>query len=113
MQKPFFASPLVKGLKPWEVNAFTMNGGYSESVIDGVMYHLVEYDDIAIFADRSLYFVISTSLTYDTDAFIYDEQTGEIKANEDFDGASAVFTLPLDKEYADPSKAKPYLDDII
>ncbi|NLJ71447.1 MAG: hypothetical protein GX333_00360 [Syntrophomonadaceae bacterium] len=111
-QIPFFASPLVKGLKPWEVNAFTMNGGYSETVVDGVMYRLVECDNVAIFADRGLYFVISTSLAYDTDAFIYNEQTGEIKANEDFDGASAVFELPLDKKYADPSKAKQYLDSL-
>jgi hypothetical protein len=38
----FFASPLVKGLKPWEVNAATMGGGYYETVVDGILYRLVE-----------------------------------------------------------------------
>lgn len=108
----FFASPLVKGLKPWEVNVFTMNGGYTETVVDGVMYRLVECDGVSIFADRGLYFAVSTGTFYDTDAFIYNEQTGEVSANKSFDGASAVFDLKMDPSLADPKKAAEYLASI-
>jgi hypothetical protein len=108
----FFASPLVKGLKPWLVNALTLHGGYSETIADGVLYRILECDTVAMFADRGLYFAISTSIFFNKDAFIYDEQTGEITANPDFDGASVIFNLPLDKSLADPEKAEEYLNGI-
>jgi non-homologous end joining protein Ku len=41
-QTSFFVSPLVKGLKPWQVIAATMNGGNVEDTRDGVLYRLVE-----------------------------------------------------------------------
>ncbi len=108
----FFASPLVKGLNPAKVNITTMNGGYSETVIDGIMYRIVECDNFDIFADRGLYFAICTDMFYNGDAFICNEETGEIKANPDYDGASAVFNLPLDKTLADPEKAEQYLNSL-
>ena len=108
----FFATPLVDGIKPWELNAFTMNGAYNEAVVDGVLYRLVECDGMTMFADRGLYFAISTGFAYDASAFTYDEQTGKTSANESFDGASAVFDLPLDKNLADSVKADEYLKNI-
>ncbi|MDR2446490.1 MAG: DUF4179 domain-containing protein [Treponema sp.] len=108
----FFASPLVKGLKPWEVNAATMNGGYSEVVADGVLYRVVECDDVTMFADRGLYFGIASTAFISNGTFLYNERTGEITANPDFDGASAVFYLPIDNSLADPEKAAQYLDGL-
>ncbi|WP_409345354.1 hypothetical protein [Paenibacillus sp. MBLB4367] len=32
----------IKGRKPWQVNIVTMNGGYSEVVLDGIMYRLID-----------------------------------------------------------------------
>ena len=111
-QTSFFASPLVKGLNPARVNALSMNGGYSETVVDGILYRIVECDGVAMFADRGLYFAICTDTFYDKDAFIYNEQTGEIKANPNYNGASAVFDLPIDKSLADPEKAEQYLENM-
>lgn len=111
-QLSFFATPLVKGQNPARVNAMTMNGGYSEDVVDGVLYRIVECDGVAMFADRGLYFAVCTGSFYDAGAFLYDEQTGEVKADPDFEGASAVFDLPLDASLADPEKAEQYLDDL-
>ncbi|PYG88781.1 hypothetical protein LY28_01137 [Ruminiclostridium sufflavum DSM 19573] len=101
----FFASPLVKGLKPWEVNAATLGGAYVETVTEGVMYRLVECDDITMFADRGLYFAICDSTFICNTTFKFNEQTGEIAVNPAYKGASAIFDLPLDKKLADPSKA--------
>jgi len=108
---PFFISPLVKGQKPWQLNIASMNGGYSSSVIDGVMYRLIECDNVEIFADRGLYLCISTSSFYDIHAFNYNEETGEISPNVDYKGANALFNLPLDITKADPDKAEKYLQE--
>ena len=108
----FFVSPLVKGLKPWEVNAATMNGAYAESFVDGVLYRLVECDNVTMFADRGLYFAICTDAFISNGTFNFDEKSGEIGVNPDYSGASAVFDLPIDKSLADPEKAEQYLNSL-
>ncbi|MEN6488344.1 MAG: hypothetical protein ABFD66_05600 [Smithella sp.] len=111
-QTPFFISPLIKGEKPWQINIASMNGGYSECVIDGVMYRLIECDGVEMFADRVLYLCISTSSFYDIKAFNYNEATGEISINSNYKGANALFDLPLDKSKADHDKAEKYLEEL-
>lgn len=109
---PFFVSPLIKGQKPWQVNIATMNGGYGECVIDGIMYRLVECDGVEMFADRGLYLCVSSTAFYDVKAFKYNEATGEISINVDFQGVNVLFDLPLDKSKADYEKADKYLKDM-
>lgn len=108
----FFISPLIKGEKPWWCNIATMNGSYSELVVDGVMYRLIECDDIEIFADRELYLSVSSTTFYSVDAYNYNEETGEISPNLEFDGINILFDLPLDPSKADPEKAEKYLQDL-
>jgi len=110
---PFFVSPLIKGQKPWLVNIASMNGGYSECVIDGVMYRLLECDGIEMFADRGLYLCVSTTNFFDINAFQYDEKTGEITPKSDFDGVNVLFDLPLDIKKADHDKAEKYLKELL
>jgi hypothetical protein len=111
-QPPFFISPLIKGLTPWHFNIVTMNGGYAENIVDGVMYRLIELDDVTIFAEYGLYFAVCSGTPfYSIDAFIYNEQTGEITANPEYSGVSAIFNLPVDKSLADPIKAEQYISD--
>ncbi len=110
---PFFVSPLIKGEKPWQVNIASMNGGYSECVLDGVMYRLIDCDGLEMFADRGLYLCISTSSFYDIKAFDYNDKTGEIHPKSGYKGANALFDLPLDKSKADPAKAEKYLEQLL
>lgn len=113
-QESFFISPLVKGLKPWQVNIASMGGSYSEFVMDGIMYRLIECDGVAMFADRGVYMAMSTgSPFYNTEAFDYNESTGEVSPRTDYDGASLLFDLPIDKEKADPHKAEAYLQELL
>jgi len=113
-KEPFFVSPLVKGLKPWQVNILTMNGGYSETVVDGIMYRLIECDDVEMFADRGVYLAIIGGETfYNKDAFTYNEATGEVSLNQAYTGTSLLFDLPLDQAKADPAKAAAYLQDLL
>ncbi len=110
---PFFVSPLIKGQKPWQVNIASMNGGYGEFVENGVMYRLIECDDIQMFADRGIYLCASTTNFYDINAYSYDEVTGEIAPKDDFEGSNALFTLPLDAGKANHEKADKYLDELL
>jgi hypothetical protein len=110
---PFFVTPLIKGVPPWQVNIATMNGGYSEIVKDGVMYRLIETDGIEMFADRGVYLAVSSSRFYDTNAFHYQEETGEISVNSEYGGVNALFELPLDPAKADPDRAEAYLQQML
>lgn len=113
-KEPFFVSPLIKGLKPWQVNIATMNGAYGEVVLDGIMYRLIECDGVEMFADRGVYLAISSgSPFYNNEAFTYNESTGEISPSMDYDGAAVLFDLPLDKSKADPDKAESYLQELL
>lgn len=110
---PFFISPLVKGQKPWQVNIASMKGAYASSVIDGIMYRLIECDGVEMFADRGLYLCISTSNFYDINAFSYDENTGEITPKAGYQGANALFDLPVNPAKADHEKAEKYLEELL
>ncbi|MEO3945979.1 hypothetical protein [Gorillibacterium sp. CAU 1737] len=112
-KQPFFVSPLIKGVTPWQVNIASMQGGYSELVVDGVQYRLIECDNVEKFADRGLYLAVSTGSFYDIHSFTYDEASGVIGLNPDFEGAHALFTLPLDPAKADRAKADAYLDQLL
>lgn len=111
-QISFFISPLIKGQKPWLYNIASLGGGYSEIVKDGIMYRLIECYNVEIFADRGLYLCVSTSAFYDTNAFNYNEQTGEITPKTDYSGANALFDLPLDVSKANYEEGQKYLDSL-
>ena len=108
----FLVSPLIKGLNPVQFNAFTMNGGYTDIVKDGILYRLAECDNVEMFADRGAYLCVSTSMTYDINAYNYDEKTGDITRNNNYDGLNALFELPLDKSRADRDEADKYIKEI-
>jgi RNA polymerase sigma-70 factor (ECF subfamily) len=111
-EQTFLASPLVKGQAPWRLNAFFLNGSGSEIIVDGVIYRIAECDDVTIFADRGLYFAVADVMTFDNRTFLFDEVSGEISYNPDYEGASAIFDLPLDKSLADPEKAEKFLNGL-
>jgi len=102
----FRIGPLVRGLKPWQV--FISRGG-SATIIDGVMYVLIESDDISVFADRGVYIHVSTGFP-GSDVITFHEETGELTPNPSYDGINILFDLPLDKSLADPVKAQEYLE---
>jgi len=109
---PFFVSPLITGQEPWLYNIASMNGGYAACVVDGVMYRLIECDSLEMFADRGLALIVSSTTFYDVNAYTYDEATGLVTPNPDFDGVNMIFDLPLDSSKADYEKAQTYLDTL-
>lgn len=106
---PFFVSPLVQGLNPQKYNIVTMQGGYSEIVKDGILYRIIECDNVEIFADRRIYLCVTNSLFYDRDAYNYNKDTGEISVNNGYKGMNLLFDLPLNKDKANNDAAERYL----
>lgn len=108
-KQPFFVSPLISGLNPNEYNSTTMNGGYSEFVNDGVLYRIAECDNVEAFADHDLYVCVLSNTFYDNNAYNYNNQTGKITRNNNYDGVNALFNLPLDKSKANKNAADEYI----
>ena len=111
-KEAFFISPLIKGLKPWQYNVATMNGGYQDFVEEGIMYRLMECNNVEMFADRGIYLCVSDTAFYNVDAYNYDEITGEITANPQYDGINVLFDLPIDVSKADSKKADSYISEM-
>ena len=94
-------------------NAVTMKGNYSEMLQDGVVYRLLECDDVEKFADHELYLsVIGGSTFYDRNAYVSDEETGKIHRNSEYNGLNALFRLPIDASKANPEEAERYLGEL-
>lgn len=111
-KEPFFISPLIQGLNPNQYNIVTMNGGYFEIVKDGIMYRMIDCDNVELFADREIYLCVANSTFFNRNAYVFDEETGKITLNGSFEGMNLLFKLPLNAKNADKDAAQKYLDDI-
>lgn len=105
----FFISPLIQGLEPWQYNMGSMGGAHSTIVRGGVLYRMIQCDDIALFADRQIYLCITDTDFYETEAYNYSESDGTITRNEAYEGMNLLMELPIDPKRADEKKAQEYL----
>lgn len=108
----FFASPLIGNYHPAFYNIVTMSGNYTDMVQDGVLYRLLECDNVEIFADHDLYLCVSDGTFYNTEAYCYDKLTGKISRNENYEGLNALFDLPVDISKSNPEKAAEYIESM-
>lgn len=105
-----FVTPLIQGLTPGKYNIVTMNGGYVEKIIDGVLYRIIDCDNIGIFADKRLYLAVSDTDFYSSEAFDFNDSTGLISEKNAYQGTNVLFDLELDKKGADADKAAAYVE---
>jgi len=108
----FLVTPFIKGYNPIDYSVFFFGGGHTDIVEDGVLYRIMECDNVEIFADQGLYLGVIDDTFYRREAYIYDEVTGEIARNESYDGLNALFLLPIDVAKADPVTAKAYMETL-
>lgn len=111
-EDPFYVSPYIKGLPMADYNAHTLGGGYSEDVLDGIQYRIMECDNVEIFAERGVYLGVSDGSFYNNKAFVMDEITGEISPNQDYDGVNALFELSIPREKGDEAAVAKYLEEM-
>jgi len=108
-KEEFYVSHYICGLDPNVYSLMCMGGGYTAFVKNGVQYRILDMDNIEMFADKGIYVGVSTGTFYDTNAYIYHAETGEMSCNESYSGVNALFQLPIDKNKADPAAAAAYL----
>lgn len=102
----FLVSPYIEGYNPAKYNIFSLaGGGASELVHDGVRYRLIETENIEAFANHTIYIGVTDGTFYNTKALHYDETTGAISRNPEYDGVNALFTTPMGASKADAAKA--------
>lgn len=119
VKEKFLATPFIQGESPSKVNIFVMNGGALGCIKKGVLYKIIDCDDLSMFANRKVYMAVTEgSLPSDLHiaegegekaAYIYDKKSGEVTRNEKYQGVNALFTLPFPKEKADEKKAEEIL----
>ncbi|MBQ9608518.1 MAG: hypothetical protein IJV15_03630 [Lachnospiraceae bacterium] len=109
----FLVSPYIEGYNPACYNVFSLKaGGYSEIVEDGILYRIMQVENIEAFADHTIYLGVSDGTFYNDEAYIFDETTGAITRNDAYEGVNALFTLPIDSSKADAVKAAEIIDNI-
>lgn len=108
-EETFVASPLIQGMDPAEFNIYSMGGGATYYVENGIYYMIVCCDSIEMFADRQIYLAITRGPDYKT-GYIYEESTGLISRNESFDGINALFEVQLDESKADLNAQQDFLN---
>ena len=108
----FLVTPLIEGYDPVAYNAFAFGGGYTDEVVDGVLYRMMECDNIEMFADHKLQLAVLDSTFYRANAYHYDEASGEISRNDAYDGLNALFQLPIDEAKADRAAAEAYMENL-
>lgn len=106
-------TPLVSGYVPWAVNSWTLDSSMTGTAVDGTFYFLLNTSDLNIFADRTVYLAFyEEGFAPSAGQFVMAED-GSIAFAESYQGAHALFTLPLDPALADPAAAEalvaPYL----
>ena len=111
-KEPFYTSCYIRGLNPLEYSISHIGGGYSAFVKEGVEYRIMEIDNIEMFADRGIYVGVNSGNFYDPAAYVYEESTGSLSRNPDYQGVNALFQLPLDESRANPEAAARYLEDL-
>lgn len=95
-------TPLVEGYAPWQVNAWTLNGGACTFAENGVLYYLIECDTLEPFADHQVYLAVYPGTNVLPSAELFDFQDGVIDPKENV----AMFSLALDPAKADPAKVE-------
>lgn len=105
----FFVSPLIKGEDPRVINLYCMNGASTAMLEDGILYQIVDCDNLEVFAGRGVYLSVNKSGFFESEAYHFDKESGEITRDESYTGLNALFRLPLDESGADEAAAQAQL----
>lgn len=107
----FCISPLIGGV-PFSV---ANNGTLDTQLIwfeqDGVIYELVECDNLEMFADRGVWISAVDSFGDEAHAYVLNED-GSYTKNSSYEGFSALFKIPFDVSKADKAAADEYLKNL-
>ncbi len=104
-------SPYIHGYDPLTYNWFSMGGSGRSFLEEGVLYEVISCRNLECFADIGVYVGVSEyRYSKRIESFLFDEETGKISRNPDYDGLNALFELPLDPSKADNETAEKLIE---
>lgn len=109
----FYVSPYIKGMSMRDYNVHTLGGGYSECVVEGVQYRILELENVEIFAKRGIYLGVSDGPFWNAEAYQMDAVTGEITRNEAYTRLNALFELPIPAFKGDETAVEAVVESMI
>lgn len=98
-------SPLINGVSSQVANNATLDALLQWFYQDGVLYELLECDNLEVFANMGVQIGVVDSFGKESVAFTMDDDTGVYSKNRDYDKTNALFTLPLESSKGDNEKA--------
>ena len=99
-------TPLVSGYAPWAVNNWTLHAHVTGSAVDGAYYFLLDAGELGVFADHTVYLAYYEGGGAPSAEKFTIAEDGSIAFAGDYQGAHALFILPLDPSLADPAAAE-------
>ena len=98
--------PVVMGYDYWKSLGLFEDGSGSRSYLkDGVIYYMYECNNLEKYADHDIYMCVTDDVGLNEYNYHYDNDSGMIARNEEYEGLNALFSLPLDASKADPEEA--------
>ena len=106
-------TPLVSGYAPWLVNNWTLGASATGAAVDGTYYFLLDAAELGVFADHTVYLAFYDSgFAPGAEMFTVGED-GSIAFADNYQGAHALFVLPLDETLADPAAAQALVEPFL
>jgi hypothetical protein len=111
MEDGLTVSPLINGVDWSEVTLADLDAGLHWFQKDGVIYELLECDNLEIFATRGVQIGVVDQFGDESQAYEMDA-SGEYKKTPGYEGTNALFSLPLDPDKGDEEAVAAYLDAV-
>ena len=104
-------SPLISGINWQDTNLAKMDATLYHFCKDGVVYELLECDNLEIFAKRGVQLGVVDQFGDEARAFTMDA-SGTYHRAKEYASTNALFTLPLDPSKGDEAAVTAYLNKI-
>ena len=104
---PFQLAPVIEDCMPYITWGVLEGATGCES--EGVLYYLFKYENLEVFADRTVSIAIIGADMFPTAEILTLDENGKIIYGESYKGIKGIFELPMDKTKADPEAAEELL----
>lgn len=104
---PLQLAPVIEGYMPYRT--WNVLVGASGFEYEGVLYYLFDYENLEIFADRTVSVAVIEGDLFPTAEILTLDGNGKVVYGEEYEGMKGIFDLPMDKAKADPKAAEELL----
>lgn len=106
---PVQSVPVIEGYMPFRT--WSVMNSASGMQRDGVLYYLFDYENLEIFADRTVSIAVFEGAFFPTPEVLTMNEEGKIVYADGYEGIKGIFDLPMDKSKADPEAAAELLNN--